>query len=117
MALILQLENVSKRYNDTAAVKGPEVLRDVSLSVNPGESLAIVGPSGSGKTTLLNLIGALDRPTTGRVILDGLLKSVSNLRVFGWIRSVANISSIAQNAFIGIETIGLLRFDSRKPIP
>lgn len=71
MTPILQLEHVSKRYDNTAAVPGPEVLQDVSLSVNPGESLAVVGPSGSGKTTLLNLIGALDRPSTGRVLLDG----------------------------------------------
>jgi ABC-type lipoprotein export system ATPase subunit len=70
MAPILQVENVSKRYN-AVALEGPEVLRNVSLCVNPGESLAVVGPSGSGKTTLLNIIGALDRPTTGRVILDG----------------------------------------------
>ena len=71
MTLILQLEHVSKRYDDTAAVQGPEVLQDVSLSVHPGESLAVVGPSGSGKTTLLNLMGALDRPTAGQVLLDG----------------------------------------------
>jgi len=71
MTPILQLEHVSKRYDNTAAVLGPEVLHDVSLSVNPGESLAIVGPSGSGKTTLLNIIGTLDRPSAGQVLLDG----------------------------------------------
>lgn len=71
MTPILQLDHVSKRYDNTAAVPGPEVLHDVSLSVNPGESLAVVGPSGSGKTTLLNIIGALDRPSAGRVLLDG----------------------------------------------
>jgi lipoprotein-releasing system ATP-binding protein len=47
------------------------VLRGVSLSLNPRESLAIVGPSGSGKSTLLNILGTLDRPTSGSVTLGG----------------------------------------------
>jgi lipoprotein-releasing system ATP-binding protein len=47
------------------------VLRDVSLSIAQGQSMAIVGPSGSGKTTLLSILGTLDRPTSGTVQLDG----------------------------------------------
>lgn len=59
---------VSKFY-DTPA--GPvHVLRDLDLTVAAGESIAIVGPSGSGKTTLLNLLGALDRPTSGSIQID-----------------------------------------------
>ena len=46
-------------------------LRGLSLTIDKGEFTAVCGPSGSGKTTMLNLVGALDRPTTGRVILDG----------------------------------------------
>lgn len=47
------------------------VLRDISLSLNPGTALAIIGPSGSGKSTLLNIMGTLDKPTAGAVLIDG----------------------------------------------
>jgi lipoprotein-releasing system ATP-binding protein len=63
--LLLELNGVSKDYGDI------DVLRDVNLRLNEGESIAIVGPSGSGKSTLLNIIGTLDRPTSGSVFFDG----------------------------------------------
>jgi lipoprotein-releasing system ATP-binding protein len=69
--MILELVGISKRYESPEGAESAEVLSEISLKVKTGESLAIVGPSGSGKSTLLNLIGALDRPSAGCVILDG----------------------------------------------
>ena len=69
--MLIKLTHVSKSYAAPDGGAGVEVLRDVSLEVAAGKSVAIIGPSGSGKSTLLNLIGALDRPTSGHVCLDG----------------------------------------------
>jgi len=55
-----------------------EILHGVSFSVEPGELVALTGPSGSGKTTLLQLVGSLDRPTSGRILVDGI--NVGELR-------------------------------------
>ncbi|GAF77411.1 unnamed protein product, partial [marine sediment metagenome] len=58
-------------------------LKGVNLSVRKGEFIAVLGPSGSGKTTLLNMLGALDRPTRGRVIIDGVeTSSVPERRLY-----------------------------------
>jgi len=65
---VLVVEGVVKEYGDVAKTRA---LAGVDLTVGPGELTALVGPSGSGKSTLLNLIGLLDRPTAGRIVLGG----------------------------------------------
>jgi putative ABC transport system ATP-binding protein len=67
---LAQLVNLRKVYQMAAGVE-VVALRDVSLTIEEGEYLAIMGPSGSGKSTLLNLIGCLDRPSSGHYILGG----------------------------------------------
>jgi putative ABC transport system ATP-binding protein len=63
---IVTLRRVGREYPG-----GVTALRDVDLDIHRGELVAIVGPSGSGKTTMLNVMGTLDRPTTGQVVVDG----------------------------------------------
>ena len=72
---LIQTENLTKKYGqgDAAVV----ALDHVNMSVNPGEFVAVMGPSGCGKSTLLHLLGGLDRPTDGRVMIDGT--SLSNM--------------------------------------
>src|ERR1051326_615042 len=70
-APLLKLANVTRRYDSPDGAAALTVLNDVSVEVESGESLAIVGPSGSGKSTLLQIIGTLDRPTSGQVLLNG----------------------------------------------
>jgi ABC-type lipoprotein export system ATPase subunit len=68
--LLLKLVDVTRRYESPDGTAPITVLNGVSLEVARGESLAIIGPSGSGKSTLLHIIGTLDRPTNGAVLLN-----------------------------------------------
>ena len=69
--MLLELKNILKVY-ETAGGTGPrQVLNNLSFEVSRGQSVAIVGPSGSGKSTLLNIIGCLDKPTSGDIYFDG----------------------------------------------
>lgn len=65
----LILQNVSKNYTNGETV---HALRNVSFSIDQGETVSVCGPSGSGKTTLLSLIGALDIPTAGKIVVNGI---------------------------------------------
>ncbi len=73
---MIELKNITKVYK-----MGTELVRaldDVSLKINDGEFIAIIGPSGSGKSTMMNVVGCLDKPTSGEYLLNG--KDVSRLR-------------------------------------
>ncbi len=70
MAVILQGERLTRHF--PLGRTYVEVLRGIDLVVEKGEFLAIMGPSGSGKSTLLHILGGLDRPTSGRVLIDGV---------------------------------------------
>jgi len=74
--VVLKTENLSKTY--TMGKRKVQALSDLNLQVKRGEFVAIMGPSGSGKTTLLNMLGCLDKPTSGKMILDQL--DVAKLR-------------------------------------
>lgn len=73
---ILRTENLKKYYDES--VVPVKAIDEVNITVNQGEFVAIVGTSGSGKSTLLNMLGGLDRPTSGSVIIDG--KSIFDLK-------------------------------------
>lgn len=68
--VVMELKNVFKIFESPAGES--IVLEDINFKINRGEFISIVGPSGSGKSTLLNIIGGLDKPTSGEVIINGL---------------------------------------------
>ncbi|MHA1582116.1 MAG: ABC transporter ATP-binding protein [Candidatus Baldrarchaeia archaeon] len=99
-------------------------LRGVNLKVYPGDFIAVLGPSGSGKSTLLNLIGALDKPTEGEVIIDGIDISTLNedqlaeLRrkigfVFQFFNLIPRLSAL-ENVELPLAIAGLSKSERRK---
>jgi lipoprotein-releasing system ATP-binding protein len=75
--LIIKTENISKAYSSLGSPEA-SVLKSINLELYAGDSLAIVGPSGSGKSTLLNMLGTLDTPSSGRVLIDGVDTATMN---------------------------------------
>src|SRR5512133_2555482 len=70
MGTIVELKQIRKRYGEGTPVEA-EVLHGIDLSISGGEFAALTGPSGSGKSTLLNIIGLLERPSSGQLLIDG----------------------------------------------
>jgi putative ABC transport system ATP-binding protein len=94
MSAVLELDEVTKSY-----AGGVEALRGVSLAIGAGELLAVVGPSGSGKSTLLHIMGTLDRPSSGRVVVDGVDVAQASDGVLAGLRSRA-IGFVFQQFFL-----------------
>lgn len=69
--MLAELRHITKYYEPSGSPVLNQVLDDISLQINNNERIAIVGPSGSGKSTLLNILGTLDKPSSGNVFMDG----------------------------------------------
>ena len=83
MTTLVSVKNVVKRY--TRGKQKVEVLHHLNIDIEAGEFLALMGPSGSGKTTLLNLIGGLDRPDEGEIVVSGeRIDKLSNRQLARW---------------------------------
>jgi len=95
---ILEVTDLCKTYRDGEVLA--EVLKGISFSVAPGEFVAIQGSSGAGKSTLLNLLGALDKPDSGRIVVDGLelTSGIKNERVERFRRD--KVGFIFQNHYL-----------------
>ena len=81
---ILEVKGLKKTYTTRFGGNQVQALKNVSFSVEEGEYVAIMGESGSGKTTLLNILAALDKPTGGTVLLDGMNLLWQNSAVIIW---------------------------------
>ena len=81
---VIDIKNLEKIYNESEV--NVHAIRGIDLSFEQGEFAAIVGPSGSGKTTLLNMIGGLDKPTTGRVFIDEVDIAQLDAYELAWLR-------------------------------
>lgn len=89
--MLAELQHITKYYERPGSSVRNQVLSEISLQIAENERIAIVGPSGSGKSTLLNILGTLDRPSSGKVILNGdLIDQMPETQLAG-----------IRNAFIG----------------
>jgi len=89
--MLAELQHITKYYQEPGSDIRNQVLDDISMQINDNESIAIVGPSGSGKSTLLNILGTLDRPSSGKVLLQGNATDTMN----------ENKLSEIRNSFVG----------------
>ncbi|MGB9824568.1 MAG: ABC transporter ATP-binding protein [Candidatus Hydrothermia bacterium] len=105
---LIKLENVEKQY--VTGKISVHALQGINLEIDKGEFTALVGPSGAGKTTLLNIIGCIDKPTSGKVFMEGQLlnekssKELANLRrhYFGFIFQSFNLIPVL-NVYENVE--------------
>jgi putative ABC transport system ATP-binding protein len=120
---VLETRDLTKVYGDGAA--RVEALRGVSLQIEPGQMVAIMGPSGSGKSTLLALLGAVDKPTDGQVILEGADlatltdydRTIIRRRRLGFIFQAFNLLptlTALENVALPLELDGISHRDARK---
>ncbi len=124
-AAVYELRNVSRTYSLGGA--NVNAARDVDLTLEGGESVAVVGPSGSGKTTLLQLLGALDRPSSGEVLFEGRDigrlgdRDLSELRleVLGFVFQQFNLIptlTAAQNVELALAPTSIARAQRRERV-
>ncbi len=124
-APVYELRSVSKSY--TLGGNQVHAVRDVELTIGTGESVAIAGPSGSGKTTLLQLLGALDRPSSGEILFEG--RDIARmgdgelgklrLRTFGFVFQQFNLIptlTAAQNVEVALAPSGARTAERRDTV-
>lgn len=100
---VLEMHHVGRIYAGSPPV---EALAGVDLTVDSGEMLSVIGPSGSGKSTLLNIMGTLDRPTSGQVLIEGIDTSTLSDRKLAGLRA-ARLGFVFQSFHL-IETLSAL---------
>ncbi len=105
---MIELRNVSKQFGDGVPIVA---LEGVDLSVDAGEFVVVLGPSGCGKTTLLNLIGALDNPTDGSIVVDGVdISAASRKELFEFRRTSVSFIFQSFNIFPGLTAAENVQF-------
>lgn len=106
--VMIELRNISKQFGDGVPIVA---LADVDLSVDAGEFVVVLGPSGSGKTTLLNMIGALDSPTSGSIVVDGTdVSQAGRKELFEFRRSSVSFIFQSFNIFPGLTAAENVQF-------
>jgi len=115
--IVLEAIDINKTFTEGGGSK-LEILRNVNLTVRAGEKIAIVGASGSGKSTLLHILGSLDRPTSGQVLIDHHLlpefSAQENVAMPALIRGASPAQAMLQARLL-LEKVGMIRRLDHKP--